>query len=61
MIDVYKVSKEIVDFRKRSKKNVVCCLVGIGENINKAKKILKENGILSFFEPERCANVLKII
>ncbi len=58
MIDVFKVSKEIVDFRKRSKKNVVCCLVGIGDNIDKAKKLLKENGIMSFFEPERCAKVL---
>ncbi len=61
MIDVYKVSKEIVNFRKRSKKNVVCCLVGIGENIDRAKKLLKENGILSYFEPERCAKVLKTI
>ncbi len=58
MIDVYKVAKEIVEFRKRSKKNVVCCLVGIGDNIEKAKKLLKENGIMSFFEPERCAKVL---
>ena len=58
MIDVYKVAKEVVDFRKRSNKNVVCCLVGIGENIEKAKKLLKENGIMSFFEPERCAKVL---
>lgn len=59
MIDVYLVAKEIVEFRERSKKNVVCCLVGIGEKINQAKKLLKENGILSFFETERCAKVLK--
>lgn len=61
MINALKVSKEIVDFKKRSKKNVVCCLVGIGDNINKSKKLLKENGILSFFEPERCAKVLRNI
>ena len=61
MIDVFKVAKEITEFRKRSCKNVVCCLVGIGDNINKAKELLNKNGILSFFEPERCAKVLKNI
>ena len=59
MIDVYKVAEEITEFRKRSNKNVVCCLVGIGDKIDKAKELLNKNGILSFFEPERCAKVLK--
>ncbi len=61
MINVLHVAKEIVEFRKRSKKSVICCLVGIGENIDMSKKLLNENGILSFFEPERCAKVLKNI
>jgi len=61
MIDVFKVAKEISEFKKRSSKNVVCCLVGIGDNIDKAKKLLIDNGILSFFEPERCAKVLNNI
>ncbi len=61
MIDVFKVAEEIVEFKNISRKAVVCCLVGIGENINKAKEILNKNGILSFFEPERCAKVLKTI
>ena len=61
MIDVFKVAKEISEFKSRSNKCVVCCLVGIGENINKTKELLNKNGILSFFEPERCAKVLKNI
>ncbi len=59
MIDVFKVAKEITEFKKRSNKSVVCCLVGIGDNIDRAKELLKENGILSFFEPERSAKVLR--
>ena len=61
MIDVFKVAKEISEFKKRSSKNVVCCLVGIGDNIDNSKKLLFDNGILSFFEPERCAKVLNNI
>lgn len=61
MINVHKVAEEIVSFRKRSYKSVVCCLVGIGKQIDSAKEILNKNGIMSFFEPERCANVLKNI
>ncbi|MBI2672336.1 CoA-binding protein [Candidatus Woesearchaeota archaeon] len=61
MIDVYKVAEEIVRFRKKSKKSVVCCLVGIGKNIEKTKQLLKKNGIITFFEPERCSKVLKNI
>ena len=59
MINVFKVALEISEFKNKSKKSVIACLVGIGENINKAKELLKKNGILSFFEPERCAKVLK--
>ncbi len=45
------VAKILVNFHKKTKVPVFGCFMG-GDAVKKAKKILKENGILNFKEPE---------
>lgn len=57
MIDVIKVAEEVIDFKKKSKKNVVCCFMG-GNEVDVARNILLREGIPCFFEPQDAVKVL---
>ena len=57
MIDVIKVAEEVINFKRSTNKNVVCCFMGGGE-VNVAKEILKKEEILCFFEPENAVKAL---
>lgn len=57
MVDVIKVVEEVIEFKKKSKKNIVCCFMG-GNEINIAEDVLLREGISCFFEPEDAVKVL---
>ena len=52
MTDIEKIASELINFKKKSHKNVVACFMG-GNSIKKAKELLNKNGILCFKEPKR--------
>jgi len=55
MTPINKIIEELVNFKKSSKKNVVCCLMA-----KEGKSILEKNNIPNFFEPKRLADFLRI-
>jgi acetyl coenzyme A synthetase (ADP forming)-like protein len=55
--DVEQVTDEIIKFKEETDKTVVCNFIG-GRNIQNAMEKLHENGIPSFYEPERVARTL---
>ena len=57
MVDVIKVAEEVINFKKKSRKNVVCCFMG-GNEVEIAKSILLREGIPCFFEIEDAVKVL---
>lgn len=56
-IKVEKTVHEILEFRRKTGKSIVCCFMG-GKVLESAGKMLNKKGIPCFFEPERCARVL---
>ena len=58
MIDTRLVAKEIINFRKRSKKGVVAILIG-GKETEKASELLHKSLIPNFFDIDRAVNTLK--
>jgi len=58
MINTRLVAKEIINFRKRSKKGVVAILIG-GKETEKASELLHKSLIPNFFDIDRAVNTLK--
>jgi len=54
MTPLEKIAEEIVSFKKKTKKNIVCCWMS-----RQGKPILKRNNIPCFFEPKRLAEFLR--
>lgn len=54
MTPMKKIAKEVVNFNKKSRKNVVCCWMS-----EDGKKILDKGKVINFFEPKRIAEYLR--